>query len=281
MSDHLQGRVTVTSDHQLWMVKHLCLFQGVDGGLSATPIPPETDPCAPSPPSLKLGSNRPWVPTPLAPTDRPILPAGTGMPSVSWTTVSGESCISSGTWASQRTPLFSSHLTMEPPSFLRPDKAGAPADRVHLGPLSSWPTAGLLRHLASRLLRSEAFPHRGGRLLHLAFHSPIRVSHPCGDESLCPFFKKMLEAPGGPESFSSVRKAPDSRKPSRAGPAWGGPGRPCSCESWAERGLGIFRDGTRTTGREGAAGGGQYSDNLCTHPQLEKHKEWPSSATGQ
>ena len=28
MSDHLQGRVTVTSDHQLWMVKHLCLFQG-------------------------------------------------------------------------------------------------------------------------------------------------------------------------------------------------------------------------------------------------------------
>lgn len=175
VSDHLQGRVTVTSDHQLWMVKHLCFFQGVDGGLGTTPIPPETDLRALSPPSLRLGSDHPWVPTPLAPTDYPVLPTGTGTPSVSWTTASGGSCVSSRTWASQRTPLFSSRLTMVPLSFLRPDKAGAPADGVHLGPLSSWPTAGLLRPLASRPLRSEAFPHHGGRLLHLAFHSPIRV----------------------------------------------------------------------------------------------------------
>ena len=168
--------------------------------------------------------------------------------------------------------MFSSHLTMVPPSFLRPDKAGAPADGVHLGPLSSWPTAGLLRTLNSRPLRSEAFPHRGGRLLYLAFHGPIRVSHPCGDVSL-----KTLGAPGGPESFSSVR----SWKPSGAGPAWGGPGRPCSCESWAERGPGMFSDRTRATGREGAAGGGQYGDDPCMHLQLEKHEEQFLSATGQ
>lgn len=97
MSDHLQGRVTVTSDHQLWVMKHLCLFQGVDGGLGATLIPPETDPRAPSSPSLRLGSDRPWVLTPLAPTDCPILPAGMGTPSVSWTIASGGSCVSSGT----------------------------------------------------------------------------------------------------------------------------------------------------------------------------------------
>ncbi|XP_069408750.1 N-acetylgalactosamine-6-sulfatase isoform X4 [Ovis canadensis] len=52
----------------------------------------------------------------------PASEGGTGTPSVSWTTASGGSCVSSRTWASQRTPLFSSRLTMVPLSFLRPDK---------------------------------------------------------------------------------------------------------------------------------------------------------------
>lgn len=170
------------------------LLPGSGWGL-AHPIPPETDLRALSPPSLRLGSDHPWVPAPLTP-----------LTALSFPQVCGDAIrelddsvgrilrLLQDLGIAEEHLCFLPRLTMVPLSFLRPDKAGAPADGVRRAPQllacrpapGPWPPG----HSGLRL-----FPHHGGRLLHLAFHSPIRVCVKPVATCLSVFLKKQHWGP--------------------------------------------------------------------------------------